>query len=377
MSVFQEKPYDLPVLDAVGLDISSQASFLRTRTQTCRGFRRGLIGIGSRSKGRTDSNSDHSGAHRGAHRQRSGHTDGSRGIALEPVSPVSPLRMSENQWDRKATAIDKVDQDSPELLDRKVKALLNKLTTENFDSISDQIIMWANKSEQQSDGRTLIKVTHLILEKAMDEATWSEVYAHLSCKMMEKISPKVQDGGMKDLDGNPVSGGQLFRKHLLRRCQDLFERAWVTREAQVVTKEDSYFALYSDGYYAAQKAKRQGLGLIAFIGELFKLHMLTERIMHECVKRLLSNAENAEVDAIDTLCKLLTAVGRTLDTANASSHMNHYFSCLKILAENPNFDSRTRFMLQDVIELRQRKWQWRKAAPTTATQLYKSVRTFP
>jgi hypothetical protein len=42
--------------------------------------------------------------------------------------------------------------------------------------------------------------------------------------------------------------------------------------------------LYSDKYYTvytAMKAKRQGLGLIKSIGELSKLQMLTERIMHE------------------------------------------------------------------------------------------------
>ncbi|KAJ3722501.1 armadillo-type protein [Lentinula raphanica] len=283
---------------------------------------------------------------------------------------------------RKDTTIDDVDQDSPYLVDRKVKALLNKLTTENFDSISDQIIAWANKSEQHSDGRTLIKVIHLILEKAMDEATWSEVYAHLCRKMMMKISPKVQDEGMKDLDGNPVSGGQLFRKHLLRRCQDYFERSWVTKDAQAITngtlqttKEDLNLSLYSDEYYAAQKVKRHGLGLIKFIGELFKLHMLNERIMHECVKNLLSNAENAEEDAINTLCTLLTTVGRTLDTAKTSPHMNLYFGCLKELAENPIFSSRTRFMLQDIIELRGCKWQRRNAASTIiATKLDKPVR---
>ena len=41
--------------------------------------------------------------------------------------------------------------------------------------------------------------------------------------------------------------------------------------------------LYSDEYYTTQKAKWQGLGLIKFIGELFKLQMLTECIMHKCV----------------------------------------------------------------------------------------------
>ena len=52
--------------------------------------------------------------------------------------------------------------------------------------------------------------------------------------------------------------------------------------------------LYSDEYYAAQKAKRQGLGLIKFISEHFKLHMLTKCIMHECVKKLLGNVDNPE-----------------------------------------------------------------------------------
>jgi translation initiation factor 4G len=52
----------------------------------------------------------------------------------------------------------KEEEDSPALVDRKVKGLLNKLTKEKFDSISDQIITHANKSENQSDGCTLIQV---------------------------------------------------------------------------------------------------------------------------------------------------------------------------------------------------------------------------
>jgi len=53
------------------------------------------------------------------------------------------------QWDRKAF---QADADSSEVVDRKVKGLLNKLTMEKFDSISDQIIEWANKSENEKVG---------------------------------------------------------------------------------------------------------------------------------------------------------------------------------------------------------------------------------
>jgi hypothetical protein len=133
---------------------------------------------------------------------------------MQNLDPVVPLQATENRWDGKAI---QVDQDSPELVERKVKGLLNKLTMEKFASISDQIIAWANKSEmpEEKDGRTtLIQVIRLVFEKATDEATWSEMYARLCRKMMEQISTNVQDDGIKNSEGKPITGGQLFRKYL-------------------------------------------------------------------------------------------------------------------------------------------------------------------
>ncbi|KAJ7350760.1 hypothetical protein DFH08DRAFT_695670, partial [Mycena albidolilacea] len=297
---------------------------------------------------------------------------------------LPPLQANTTRWDRKTVGA--VDADSPELIGRKVKALLNKLTMESFDSISDKIIDWANKSEQEKDGRTLIQVVRRVFEHATDDARWSEMYARLSRKMMEQISPKVQDDGVKNADGKPIVGSQLFRKYLLNRCQEDFERGWVLRDATATTAaskssedvteaaaaESDEIVLHSesDEYYAAQKAKQQALALIEFIGELYKLGMLTERIMHECVKKLLS-IEHPEDEEIEILCKLLSAVGFLLDTAKARAHIDVYFSCMKELGKSNNVSSRMQFILlfvfQDVIELRERKWIARTqvAAPTT------------
>jgi translation initiation factor 4G len=62
-----------------------------------------------------------------------------------------------------------VSADSPKMVDCKVKGLLDRLTMEEFDSISRQIIDWVNRSENESDGRTLIQVTRLVVDKATDE----------------------------------------------------------------------------------------------------------------------------------------------------------------------------------------------------------------
>ncbi|KXN87496.1 Eukaryotic translation initiation factor 4 gamma, partial [Leucoagaricus sp. SymC.cos] len=82
------------------------------------------------------------------------------------------------------------------------------------------------------------------------------------------------------------------------------------------------------------------LGLIKFIGELFKLQMLTEHNMHECVKKLLVNVNDPEEEEIENLCKLLMTVG-------------------------------------DVIELRDRRWTMKipvASESTEITQVHEAVR---
>ncbi|EGF99713.1 uncharacterized protein MELLADRAFT_94140 [Melampsora larici-populina 98AG31] len=296
-----------------------------------------------------------------------------------PSEVVQPLQSSADSWS--AARSNHFKEDSPEMVNRKVRALLNKLTRDNFDSISDQVIDWANKSKKENDGRILKQVVALIFEHHVDEAHWSEMYAKLCCKLMEKLSPEVKDENVLDTAGNKVHGGHLFRKYLMSRCQEDYERGWSKRyklaaagkaaddavkqaanekskaEAEAVGKETTKEAeILSDEYYAAQKAKRQGLGLVRFIGELFKLNMLTERIMHECVKKLLSNIENPEEEDIESLCRLMMTVGKMLDHEKANSHVNVYFTRMTNMAQSKNLTSRARFMIQDVIDARNNHW---------------------
>ncbi|KAI0048925.1 ARM repeat-containing protein [Auriscalpium vulgare] len=248
-----------------------------------------------------------------------------------------------------------LDPDSPELVARNVKALLNKLTMEQFDSISDQIIAWANKSEMEKNGQTLNQVVGLVFEKATDSrATFSAMYARLCRKMMEMISPNVRDDGTINAEGKPFAGGHLFRKYLLNRCQEAFERGWVQKEAAAAAAASK---ATEDEYYTAAEAKRRSLGLIRFIGELFKLQMLTERIMHECIKQLLGSVDNPEEEEVESLCELLTTIGVQLDTAKAHANMDVYFSRMRAWSKRKNVSPRMQYMLQqNVIKLRRRKW---------------------
>lgn len=65
---------------------------------------------------------------------------------------------------------------------------------------------------------------------------------------------------------------------------------------------------------ARDQARRRSLGNIKFIGELFKMKMLTEAIMHDCVVKLLKNHDE---ESLECLCRLLATIGKDLDFEKA------------------------------------------------------------
>ena len=94
------------------------------------------------------------------------------------------------------------------------------------------------------------------------------------------------------------------------------------------------------------------LGNIRLIGELYKKKMLTERIMHECIKKLLGQYQDPDEEDIEALCKLMSTIGEMIDHPKAKEHMDAYFEMMRSLSNNMNLSSRLRFMLKDVIDLR-------------------------
>ena len=235
----------------------------------------------------------------------------------------------------------KVKETEEEKEGTKVKALLDELTMEKFDSISDQIIEWANKSEAEENCRTLAHATRVVFEKAIDEATRSELYARLCRKMVDSISPNIQDGS-RDADERLITGGQLFRKYLLSHCQENFERGWAAEDA---AEASGGAELHSNECDAAREARRHGPGLVQFIGELYEMQMLREPIVHECIKKLLGNVDNPEEEEIESLCRLLTIAGKLLDHPKAHVDMDIYFARIGELGKRSDITPRARSIL--------------------------------
>ncbi|KAI1854806.1 hypothetical protein JX266_000924 [Neoarthrinium moseri] len=281
---------------------------------------------------------------------------------------IEALQVSQTGWKptsigaKPAAQVTVAGNMDPQMVQRKVKANLNKMTPENFDRVSQAILDIAAQSKEESDGRTLRQVIQLTFEKACDEAHWASMYARFAQRMLQTMSPEIRDENIKDKSGNVVGGGALFRKYLLNRCQEEFERGWKTNLPEPKEGESKEAALLSDEYYAAAAAKRKGLGLVQFIGELYKLGMLTERIMHECVLKLVDFSGTPDEAEVESLSKLLRTIGGNLDsTEKGKLMMDAYFQRIQTMIDLPELPSRLQFMLMDVFDLRKARWQSKEA----------------
>ncbi|GAB1209754.1 hypothetical protein APSETT445_008535 [Aspergillus pseudonomiae] len=357
-------------------------------------FGRGPMPMGSPALSRTNSanpmmpgsprpGSNRSGTRTGSKREKhqaKKEEEMAKSMPLTAGKEVAALQVSSTGWKprsvgqapQSAAAAPGAGYLAPDVVQRKVKAALNKMTPENFDRISGQILEIVSQSKDESDGRTLRQVIQLTFEKATDEAHWASIYAKFCKSMLESMSPEIKDENIRDKNGNVVVGGSLFRKYLLNRCQEEFERGWKVNLPPKPEGQTEEAAMMSDEYYKAAAAKRRGLGLVKFIGELYKLGMLTERIMHECLKKLVDYEGVPDEAEVESLTSLLRTIGASLDASEKGhTFMDVYFQRINNMVQIQNLPSRLKFMLMDIIDLRNAKWKSKDAdkGPKTIQQI--------
>ncbi|XP_059161943.1 eukaryotic translation initiation factor 4 gamma 2-like [Physella acuta] len=249
-------------------------------------------------------------------------------------------------------------KDKNDQIFRRVRGILNKLTPEKFDKLSLELLNVGIETQVILKGIIL-----LIFEKALEEPKYSSLYAQL-CHRLCEDSPNFDP---------PSSNVSTFRRLLLNKCQDEFENRSHATEA--FDKKD--VALTEEECEQYHIVKKKMLGNIKFIGELGKLDMLHEGILHKCIKQLLEKKKNAQLkdmsEDLECLCQIMRTIGPRIDTPKARAWMDTYFERINQFATNSDLASRIRFMLQDVIELRENEWKPRKiaseAGPKTITQI--------
>uniref|UniRef100_A0A7N6A8W0 Eukaryotic translation initiation factor 4 gamma 2 n=1 Tax=Anabas testudineus TaxID=64144 RepID=A0A7N6A8W0_ANATE len=229
-------------------------------------------------------------------------------------------------------------------------SILNKLTPEKFDKLCLELLN--------------------IVDKALEEPKYSQLYAQL-CLRLAEDAPNFEATSTE----NQASQKQntTFRRLLISKLQDEFENR--ARNVEIFDKHDRPLTSEEEEQRAVAKIKM--LGNIKFIGELGKLNLIHESILHKCIKTLLEKKKRVQLkdmgEDLECLCEIMKTVGPKLDHDKAKSLVDQYFSRMQSLTNNKELPARIRFLLQNTVELRRNNWVPRKAyvdnGPKTINQV--------
>ncbi|PRP87700.1 hypothetical protein PROFUN_02400 [Planoprotostelium fungivorum] len=224
---------------------------------------------------------------------------------------------------------------------RSLKSILNKVTPENFGSLMTQI----------EEEKTYEEAVQILYSKAVGEPSFSNLYTELCVQLNALPVPWSDQPGQ-------------FRRKLINQCQEEFEDQGKSKELSLPSDPEEA-QIFKD------KLKKRTQGNVILIGELYKVNLISERIVRECTNILISSITSAEKahdgQTMDfqgeLLCKLVKTVGKSLDNdVKTKTIVESWFNHIGSFTTNEAFSQRLRFFFKDLIELRKNSWVPRREA---------------
>jgi translation initiation factor 4G len=161
---------------------------------------------------------------------------------------------------------------------------------------------------------------------------------------------------------------RTFRRLLLAKCEYEFENRVILSQSTMNAIEEEM-----NPQEARIQARKKAIGNIKLIGELGKLDLVSEAILHKCLKTLLKRGANDNLsercEDLECLTKIMQTVGKKLDQGQGKNLMDQYLERIKKIQTQKDLPLRLRFILQDIIELRSKNWIPRLALIEKETKL--------
>uniref|UniRef100_A0A4W5M881 RING-type domain-containing protein n=1 Tax=Hucho hucho TaxID=62062 RepID=A0A4W5M881_9TELE len=223
--------------------------------------------------------------------------------------------------------------------------ILDRVNQNNFQQSMKAITEFTINTEARLKG-----IIHLIYERALAQPTSSATYANICRCLMGLKVPTAKPGVTVNFRKLFLNRVQTNFENMTRNSREIFQQKQEMVDA--ITKEEERQRVREELEEAKTEERRQSLGNIKLMCELFKLKMLTECVMHDVIIKLLKNQDD---NSLEGLCTLLYTIGKDLDVKKARPRMDQYYNQIVKVVKNRTTSPRITSMLQDVLDLRKKE----------------------
>nr|XP_046211988.1 restin homolog isoform X3 [Oncorhynchus gorbuscha] len=224
--------------------------------------------------------------------------------------------------------------------------ILDRVNQNNFQQSMLAITEFTINTEARLKG-----IIHLIYERALAHPTRSVTYANICrCLMGLRVPTAAKPGVTVNFRTLFLNRVQANFENMARNSCEIFRQKQEMVDA--ITKEEERQRVWEELEEAKTEERRQSLGNIKLMCELFKLKMLTEHVMHDVIVQLLKNQDD---NSLEGLCTLLYTIGKDLDFKKARPRMDQYYNMIVKIVKNRTTSPRITSMLQDVLDLRKKE----------------------
>jgi len=279
-----------------------------------------------------------------------------------PLEECKPLEVNEEtRWKSKtmkdplsSTNLAETESNgdnSPEEAAMKALLILNKISWTTMDRLTAKLVEQTNLVENIEIQKEIIT---MLIRKAQTEQHFGPMYAQLCSIISNEFKP--------------------FKKNLLHQCQGEFEIDTADKIALATKTEDGSLMDPEEVEYHSMLIRKAYIGHIKFLGELYLRDVVKLSVMTYCLDELLKDETNEE--SLECFAHLMSTMGEKL-VGHSKKKNNKPFDWNKVikLKNSSLISNRINFILQDLLELKDRGWVARRKIETAKSivDLHKEV----
>ena len=243
-------------------------------------------------------------------------------------------KRSANAWKSKReerfdmNAPNKDDEDLKyEKIRKEIRGLLNKITPSTYEELSTEFCSY----KINEDPKLLTPIIDLIFDKAVEEPHFCPLYSDLCKKQVdvERQMAQAQRDKTPDRQSTPQPGESTgpkptetnFRIEIILKCQRTFSASQEYDQKMKdladklkelpETEEKSRSQIKDEIEMRRSREKRRLLGIIKFIGQLYRHHLLVESIIDWCAVELIKRFDVTKDEVyIEYAVELVETVGK-------------------------------------------------------------------